>query len=188
MQPLHFFVEDGPIRALSLTQWSDALSRQAAEAEHLLCSELKRAEKVSVCDVSFREVRITPFERSIEDGLFQAMPQGSAPGVVDENGVNFLLDQESPDERRVYVVRRLLSCGGEKGIVAGCTRMRGRASVIAGGGLDAITLLHELGHQAGLHDGPDPRSLMYRGWPAHRVGTGIKAAEIAYFRRLLSPP
>jgi hypothetical protein len=113
-------------------------------------------------------------------------PPKTAPGVVDENGLNFLFDQDSPSERRVFVVRRLLSCDGEGGWVAACTRVTGRVTVTALG--DAITLLHELGHQAGLHDRPDPRALMYRGRPVPRVGTEISAAEIAHFRRLLSPP
>ena len=126
-------------------------------------------------------------QEALEEGLRQATSQQTTLGVMDEHGLNFLLDQESPDERRVYVVRRLLFCDGQRGLVVACSRAPGRTTVIALGG-DAITLLHELGHQAGLGDRPDPGLLMSRGWPAPRVGTGIRAAEIAYFRRLFSPP
>ncbi len=72
--------------------------------------------------------------------------------------------------------------------MAACTRVRGRATVIGFGEGNPITLLHELGHQAGLTDERDPRSLMYAGRPVRRVGTGLKAAEIAHFRHMLSTP
>lgn len=195
VQPLHFFVEDSLLSAAPLTVWNNELLRQVAAAERLLCSESKRVEQVSACDFSFsRAVSVTAFDTAVEDGLGRAVPQKMAPGVVDENGLNVLFDQESPSERRVYVVRRIFSCGGEPGEATACTRMRSRVTVIALGYCfrcteqNAITLLHELGHQVGLLDGPDPRTLMYRGRPVPRVGTAIQAVEIASFRRLLSPP
>lgn len=119
-QPLHFFVEESlilsapPTRGVApLAQFSAGLSQSVTAAERLLCGESKRVEKVPVCDLSFGEVRVTPFDRTLEDGLRRATPQGTLLGVANDDGVNFLLDQEDPAERRVYVVRRLLSCGGE---------------------------------------------------------------------------
>jgi hypothetical protein len=196
VQPLHFFVEDSLIRAAPFRMWVDELSREVAAAERLLCREVKRVEGAAICDLSFKGAAIiTPFDRPVEDGLRGTALHKNEEGVVGESGLNFLLDQESPSERRVYVVRRLLTCGGEEGVVAGCTRVSGRVTVLGFLGNQphwpddtAITLLHELGHQAGLIDGPDQGSLMYRGRPAPRAGIGIKAAELASFRRLLAPP
>jgi hypothetical protein len=181
-------VEDALIGGARLAQWSDALSRKAAAAERLLCREWQRVEKSPVCGVSFTgAVSVTPSDRPVEDELRRIAPPKTASGVVDEDGLNFLFEQESPSERRVFVVRRLLYCAGEGGVgLVACTRIRGRVTVTAFG--DAITLLHELGHQVGLSDRPDPGSLMYRGRPVPRVGTAISAAEIARFRLLLSPP
>jgi len=194
IQPLHFLVEDALLRSFPLTQWNSQLSRLALEAEFLLCSEMKRAEKASVCELSFQgAVSVTPFDRTLEDGL-RALSAGITAGDVDEKGLNFLLDQIDPSERRIYVVRRLLSCGGEDGWTLGCTRVSGPATVISlgwppsGFHENAITLLHELGHQVGLGDRTDPSLLMYLGKPTRRLGTGLRAADVAYFRRLLDPP
>jgi hypothetical protein len=106
---------------------------------------------------------------------------------VSEDGVNFLLDQADSSERRIYVVRRLLSCGREKGHAAACTRVSEPTTVIDWTNANAITLLQELGHQVGLGDGSDPRLLMYRGQPMPRAGARLKPAELRYFRRLLPP-
>jgi len=116
-----------------------------------------------------------------------------ASGAVGENGLNFLLDQESPAERRVFVVRRLSTCGGIGGDIGACTRVLGRVSIISVAKLfrtdnPAVTLLHELGHQAGLADRPDPRALMYRGAPTPRVDAAINVAEIARFRLFFWSP
>jgi hypothetical protein len=192
VQPLHFFVEDALIRAVPLAQWNDQLLRVVAVADLILCDEMKRAEKIRVCDLSLRgAVSVTPFDRPLEDGLRRTWPDATLPGAVNQEGLNFLFEQTDTSERRIYVVRRILSCGGEQMEAEACTRVSERATVIAFRGLpyrtndNAITLLHELGHQVGLADGPDPRALMYRGWPRPRVGTLLKAAEVGYFRRLL---
>lgn len=193
IQPLHFLVEDGLLRSVPLSHWNSELSRLALEAEFLLCSEMKRAERASVCEVSFRPVKVTAFDRAIEDGL-RASSVGTTGGDIDEKGLNFLLDQTNPSERRIYVVRRLLSCGGGKGWMVGCTRVSGPATVItlkwppSALHENAIILLHELGHQVGLGDRTDPSLLMYVGTPARRLGTGLKAADVAYFRLLLDVP
>jgi hypothetical protein len=106
---------------------------------------------------------------------------------MNEQGLNFLLDQRDPSERRKYVVRRLISCGGEGTEPEACTRLSEPATVMALGERaystndNGITLLHELGHQVGLLDGPDPRSLTYRGRPTPRAGTRLNAAEVACF-------
>jgi hypothetical protein len=145
-------------------------------------------ERVPACDLSFQgAVSVTPFDRSLEEGLRRTWSPGTPPGVVSEDGVNFLLDQADSYERRIYVVRGLLSCGGEKGQAAACTRVSEPTTVIDWFNANAITLLHELGRQVGLGDGSDPRLLMYRGRPVPRVGTGLKPAELRYFRRLLPP-
>jgi hypothetical protein len=186
VQPLHFFIEDALIRTIPLAQWNDQLMRVAAAADLVLCDEMKRAEKVSGCDLSFRgAVIVTPFDGVLEDGLRRTWPDGTPAGTVNQEGLSFLFEQTDPSERRIYLVRRLLSCGGEVMDAEACTRVSGRATVIAFGGANPITLLHELGHQVGLADGPDPRTLMYCGWPRPRVGTLLKAAEAGHFRRLL---
>jgi hypothetical protein len=194
IQPLHFLVEDALLRSVPLPHWNSELSHLALEAGFLLCNEMKRAERASVCEVSFQgAVSVTTFDKTLEDGL-RALSVGTTAGDVDEKGLNFLFDQTNPSERRIYVVRRLLSCGGGKGWMVGCTRVSGPATVIAfrwpPSDLheNAITLLHELGHQVGLGDRADPSLLMYVGTPARRLGTGLKAADVAYFRRLLVLP
>jgi hypothetical protein len=191
VQPLHFFVEDALIRAAPLEQWNNQLSRIVAVADLMLCHEMKRAEKASTCDLSLRgAVRVTPFDRSLEDGLHRAWPDAPPAGAVNQDGLNFLFEQEDESERRIYVVWRLLWCGGEPLNAEACTRVAGRTTVIArpysqSANDNAITLLHELGHQVGLGDGPDPRTLMYSGRPRPRLGTLLNAAEARHFRRLL---
>jgi hypothetical protein len=189
---LHFVVEDALLRSVPLHQWNAELSRLALKAGFLLCTEMKRAEKASGCDVSFDgAIRVTAFDRALEDGLHRAERLGTPPDAVDENGLNFLFDQAGPSERRVYVVGRLLSCGDGKGRTVGCTRVSGPVTVMAVKWPpserhdNAITLLHELGHQVGLEDRSDPGLLMYVGGPVRRLGTGLSATDVAYFRRFL---
>jgi hypothetical protein len=47
IQPLHFFIEDAIIGGAPLAQWSDALSRQAAEAERSVVSGVEAGRKES---------------------------------------------------------------------------------------------------------------------------------------------
>jgi hypothetical protein len=191
---LHFVVEDALLRSVTLRQWNAELSHLALKAGFLLCTEMKRAEKASTCDVSFQgAVSVTAFDRALEVGLHRAEGVGTPPDAIDENGLNFLFDRASTAERRVYVVRRLLSCGGGKGRTVGCTRVSGAVTVMAVRWPpselhdNAITLLHELGHQVGLGDRSDPGLLMYVGGPVRRLGTGLTATDVAYFRRFLDP-
>jgi len=193
IQPLHFFVEDALIQAIPLAQWNDRLLRMVARADQLLCYEMNRAEKARGCDLRIGEgVKVTPFDRSLEDGLRRTWSEGkTAPGALNQDGLNFLFDQTDPSERRIFVVRRLLSCDGNRVEALACTRFFEPATVLAFDGQlfpidNAVTLLHELGHQVGLKDVPDPHSLMYRGRPVPRAGTKMNAAEAAAFRKLLT--
>src|SRR5215472_12820674 len=129
---LHFMVEDALLRSVPLRQWNAELSRLTLKAGLLLCTEMKRAEKASACDVSFRgAISVTAFDRALENGLHRAEWVGTPPDAVDENGLNFLFDQATPSERRIYVVGRLLSCGRGKGVTVGCTRVSGPVTVMA---------------------------------------------------------
>ena len=96
IQPLHFLVEDGLLRSVPLSHWNSELSRLALEAEFLLCSEMKRAERASICEANFQgAVSVTTFDRTIEDG-FRALSVGTTAGDVDEKGLNFLFRSDQP--------------------------------------------------------------------------------------------
>ncbi len=198
VQPLHFFVEDALIQHAPLTRWNDELSRVVAAADQLLCEEMMRAEKALACDLSLRgAVSVTGFDRTFEEGLHRTADGNTRshslpPGAVNQDGVNYLLDQTEASERRIFVVRRILSCGGNQVESEACTRLHDPATVIALNDpstayVGVVTLLHELGHQVGLHDVPDPRSLMYAGRPVPRAGTKLSAVEAGAFYRLLPP-
>jgi hypothetical protein len=192
VQPLHFLVEDTLIRDVPLARWNDALRRVVEAADILLCDEMKRAEKVSACDVNLRgAVRVTPFDRTLEDEMRRTWSDGTPPGALNQEALNFLFDNPDPSERGIYVVKRVISCGGERLEAEACTRVAVPVTAIALGGRlysphnNAVTLLHELGHQTGLEDRPNPGALMYGGAPWPRAGTLLNAAEAAHFRRLL---
>src|SRR5262249_628470 len=85
---LHFLVEDALLRLVPLNQWKSELSRLALKTGFLLCTEMKRAEKTSVCAASLQgAVIVTAFDKAIEDRLHQVARMGTPPGAVDENGL-----------------------------------------------------------------------------------------------------
>lgn len=186
------FIDPDLLADGTLRDWDDRAAKIVAAAETLLCNECMRTGRPGACGLRLRKrdaVQVMPV--ALRQQL-QATVPASPVGTIDWRELSVLFRFGTANQRTIYLVRQLRSCGFA-GHFGGCTNMLGgRISVLAIGAApyganwipqQAGNLLHELGHTKVIEDRVgrgDTGYLMYSG-SLRSTGTRLSPNECNSF-------